>query len=298
LEHGADAVVSSAEKVGTELGAMLNSLGIRERKCVICVPASWALTTATDIPELNKEDLAGYLELRAERELPAGAADSRLSHCTYELPDGKRRATIAALPIKRVDAVQRMLAAAGCRPMSLSLGLDACIPKANNGAALHFLANGTHIDLVIASGGGIAAVRSLPGVAQSDSSTFDPANFSREVRITLGRLPDSVRQQVREARFAGTPVSASNLRKEIGQHLERMGIDARLDATGENWAGKAEEAGVVAAEHHLRNEPVAFEFLPPQVNRWQVLFQRFDSKRRRLMVAVGAGVLILPVLIY
>jgi len=114
-----------------------------------------------------------------------------------------------------------MLAAAGCRAVSLSLGLDTCIPEANAKAALHFLANGTHVDVIVASGGGIAAVRSLPGVAKTEGSDFDPVAFSREVRITLGRLPDSIRQQVREARFGGAPISAANLCQEISQHLQR-----------------------------------------------------------------------------
>jgi hypothetical protein len=63
-------------------------------------------------------------------------------------------------------------------------------------------------------------------------------------------------------------------------------------------AGEHPPAAVAAAEHHLRQQPVVFEFLPPQVNRWQVLFQRFDSRRRRWMVAAALGVIILPVLVF
>jgi hypothetical protein len=296
MANGAEALVNGAEKIGTELAAQLGAAGIREKRCVVCVPASWALTTATDIPDISGDDLRGYLELRAEREFPAGAADLKLAHCSYALPDGKLRATIAGLPAKRVDAVERMLAAAGCRPVSLSLGLDACLPN-NSDAALHFLANGTHVDLVVASGGGIAALRSLPGIAKSEPSDFDPVSFSREVRITLGRLPAGIRQQVREAHFGGTPTSAANLRQEIAPHLQRMGIQTRQE-TGLVPRGEHPSAALAAAEHHLRQEAVAFEFLPPQVNRWQVLLQRFDSRRRRWMLAAAVGLVFLPILVF
>ena len=97
MKQGADAVMSGAEKVGAELAAQLTASGIKERRCVVCVPANWALSTSTDLPEISKEDLPGYLELRADREFPTPAADLRLSHCTYLLPDGKERATIAGL---------------------------------------------------------------------------------------------------------------------------------------------------------------------------------------------------------
>jgi hypothetical protein len=299
MQHGAEAVMANAEKIGAELGSQLNLSGIRERRCVVCLPASWALSTATDLPEISKEDLPGYLELRAEREFPAAAADLRLSHCTYFLPDGKERATIAAVPAKRLDAVERMLAAAGCRAVSISLGLDGCMPHANSKPALHFLANGTHVDLVVASGGGIAAVRSLPGAAKPDASDFDAAGFSREVRITLGRLPDGIRQQVREARFGGTPESAMHLRQEMSQHLDRMGIYSLLEEKSDSaQAGEHPPAAIAAAEHHLRQRPVVFEFLPPQVNRWQVFLQRFDSKRRRWMVAAALAIIVLPILVF
>jgi len=115
LPVGAEAVIADAEKTGQLFAEQLAAAGIRERKCVVCLPAGWALTTSTDVPDVEPADLRGYLELRAEREFPIPVSDLRIAHCSYTLPDGKMRATLAALPTKRAEAVERMLAAAGWR---------------------------------------------------------------------------------------------------------------------------------------------------------------------------------------
>lgn len=297
LPIGADAVLADPAKAGQLLAEQLAAAGIRERKCVVCVPAGWALTTSTDVPGVEAADLRGYLELRAEREFPIPVADLRIAHCSYTLPDGKTRATLAAIPSKRVDAVDQMLAAAGCRSVSLSLGLDDCMPAQEKPASLHFLANGNHVDVVIAAGGGIAALRSLPGVAGGNGTTFDALGFSREVRITLGRLPEMIRGQVTEALFGGAPDSAENLCIEIRQHLHRMGIASRLERPAYK-AGDHPAAGLAAAQRHLRQEPIVFEFLAPQVNRWQEMATRFDSRGRRWIIGAGIALVVLPVLTF
>ena len=294
---GAEAVLADPEKAGQELAAQLAAAGLAEKRCVVCVPPGWALTTSTEVPGLAAEDLRGWLELRAEREFPVAVSELRLAHCAYALPDGKQRATLAAIPAKRIEAVERMLAAAGRRAVSISLGLDGCVPE-KSAAALHFLSNGNHVDVVIAAGGGIAAVRSLPGPAGLGAAQFDAAHFSREVRITLGCLPGAVREQVREARFSGAPVSAENLCIEIRQDLRRMGIDSRLQRPVDGATAEHANAALEATGLYLRQQPVVFEFLPPQVNKWQALFQRFDNQRRRWMALAAVALVVLPVLTF
>jgi hypothetical protein len=292
----ADSVVADPENAGHELARQLDAVGLHEKRCVVCVPPGWALTTSTDVPAMSAEDLRGYLELRAEREFPLSAAEMRLAHCAFALPDGGQRATLAAIPAKRLEAVERMIEVAGRRAVSISLGLDACVSR-EQPAALHFLSNGNHVDLVIAAGGGIAAVRTLPGPA--GGATFDAAQFAREVRITLGRLPDTLRQQLREAHFSGAPISAANLCHEIRQPLSNLGIDSHLDRASEEVQGADHPgAAIGAADRYLRQQPVVFEFLPPQVHRWQLFLQRFDSRRRRGILAAALALIVLPIVAF
>jgi hypothetical protein len=298
LPIGAEAVLADPEKAGQELAAKLEAEGIRERRCVVCIPAGWALTTSTELPEIAPDDLRGYLELRAEREFPIPVADLRLSHCAYSLPDGKQCATLAAVPSKRMDAIDRMLAAADCEAVSISLGLDGCMPQRSTPAALHFLANGNHVDLIVAAGGGIAGVRSLPAPSSTDAAAFDALVFSREVRITLGRLPEVLRQEVREAHFGGSPASAENLCIEMRQHLRRMGIDSRLERLADEKAEGHPAAALAAASNHLRQQPVAFEFLTPEVSKWETFIRRFDDRRRRWLAAALVALVVLPVVTF
>jgi Tfp pilus assembly protein PilN len=298
LPIGADAVIESPEEAGKQLAAQLEVAAIKERRTVVCVPANWALTTTAEVPEVGEDDLRGYMELRAEREFPISVTDLRLASCTYRLPDGKQRATLAAVPVKRMAAVEKMLAAAECKVMSISLGLDECVSPADQPSSLSFVANGNHVDLVIAAGGGIAAVRSLPAPAGEAAQTFDAAGFSREVRITLGQLPGEMRQELREASFRGTPATAENLCLEVRQHLRRMGIDSRLRTADTAHPAQQRAVAIASAERFLQGKSVTFEFVPPRVDRWQIWQRRLDDRRRRWLLVGLAGLLALPLITY
>jgi Tfp pilus assembly PilM family ATPase len=198
---GADEISREPEKAGALLAAALNESQVRHRACVVRIPPGWAMTASIDLPDVSSEDLRSYLELCAEREFPIAVSDLRLAHSPYTMPDGRRRATLAAVPAKRIEAVAKMLAAAGCRPVSISLSLYECLSTSK--PTLYFLANGTHTDVVITAGGGVVSMRSLAGLTHSDEVPFDPVSFYREIRITLGRLPEP------SASSSAMPVSAA-----------------------------------------------------------------------------------------
>jgi hypothetical protein len=290
---GAEAVIEDPERVGRELAGALASAGIRERRCVTCLPPGWALVVPADLPAVTGEDLRDYFELCAERSFPVPTAELQLAHCPYVLPDGRRKVTLVAVPAKRMDAVKRMLAVASCRPVSISLGLDECVgatePLGKGG--LHFLANGRHVDLVVTAGGGVVTVRSLPWRSPegADARPFGGEAFRSELRLTLGRLPTGLRDQVRHARFTGPGISAEALFKETLEPLRRLGIEGL--APGEESRGTAVEA----AKRHLEGESVLFEFVPPQTTRWHEWLQRIDTRRHRWIMAAAVGVVVLPV---
>lgn len=301
LPFGADAIVADAENSGKELAKQLDAAEIRERRCVVCIPPAWALTTSAEMPAVSGEDLRGYFELRAEREFPMAVTDLRLAHCTYRLPDGKERATLAAIPAARMRAVEQMMTSANCRIVSVSLGLERYLAQPEQPPSLHFLANGNHVDLVIGAGGGIVALRTLPSVTNDNSAAFDPSSFSREVRITLGRLPENVRQQLHQANFTGIRSSAEALCQKTREQLRGIGIESRVTAQSphpSDRSGEYSAAAIEAAKHHLQRQPVTFEFVAPQTPRWQTLFQRFDSRRRRWIIVGALFFVVAPVILF
>ncbi|MCX6966207.1 MAG: hypothetical protein NTZ46_00230 [Verrucomicrobia bacterium] len=278
LDLSAAKLLENPVKAGAELLAALEAAHLRERRCVVCLPPSWALSASADLPEVSPENLRAYFELRAEREF--STSDLRLAHSPFFLPGGTRRATLAAIPEKRMEAVEKMLAAAGCHPVSISLALGGCLAKAE--PMLHLLAQDGPTEVIVSNGGGIAAMRSFAA-----SLVSDPAAFARELRITLGRLPEAVRQNVRRARIVGPA------QPEVREVLMRMGIETIDEETEAPTSAAAECAGQV-----LRNQSVPFEFVVPEVNRWPALLERFNTRRGRQIAVAGVTIVLLPLLVF
>jgi hypothetical protein len=299
---GADEVVRNPEKAAQAVALALSAAGWRERRCVVCVPPSWALSTATDLPAMTPEDLRGFLEIRAEQEFSLPPGDLRLGYCNYTLPDGRSRATLAVISDKRLKAVEAMVQAAGRRLASVSLALEDALTDPL--PTLHFQANGVHTDVVVTAGGGaIAALRSLASPMGTEETPFDPAAFCREVRITLGRLPAAIRKEVVQAQFGGTAESARRLWTEIGGDLQRMGIrspaaNAPLTSSTDLVKTLAAGAAAEAAVRLLRGETVPFEFVVPEVRRWESTLARLNTKRHRWIGLAVLGVILLPILLY
>src|SRR5438105_540894 len=53
--------------VGREIKNHLDAAGIRERNCVVAVPARWVMSQHTKVPELSPEDTASFLQIEAEK---------------------------------------------------------------------------------------------------------------------------------------------------------------------------------------------------------------------------------------
>ena len=290
LPIGAEAILKNPARAGAELIAALNAAGVRERRCVLNVPQSWALTASADLPEVSSEDLRGYFELRAEREFSSSASDLKLAYCPYSLPDGKKRATLAAIPIKRMEAIEEMLNAAGCRTLSISLGMDSFLSETR--PLLHFAAEDGQTDLVVSTGNGIAALRTLSGSSSSGEAALDTTVFLREIRITMGRIPESIRQDLQHARFHGTLAKA--LRGQIHDDLKRLGIESEtVDATS-----KSVGTAALSADLYLRNQPVAFEYVVAEPNRWLATFERLNTLRGRQIALAAIAIILLPLLIF
>ncbi len=321
---GAEEIYRNPERAGATLAAALEVAALREKRCAVGVPPAWALTASSDLPSVSPEDLRGYLEIRAEREFSLPLSELRLGYSAYTLPDGTSRATLAALPAKRLEAVEKMLAVSGRRAVSISLALDAVFSD-EEPTRLHLLADGGHVDVVVTAGvllagRGVAALRTLPGPHRindsaaaeesalledaatalavpspnsGDGGAFNPAAFCREVRITLGRLPTALQAQVRTAHFGGAPDAARQLCQETREGLGRMGIESPAECAPDEGP-----VPPVNAVRFLQREIVPFEFVVPVPNRWEQAFHRFNTPRGRKIAGVVLALILLPMLMF
>ena len=62
-----DLLHPDSELVGREIKNHLDAAGIRERQCVVALPASWVMSQHTLVPELAPEDANSFLQIEAEK---------------------------------------------------------------------------------------------------------------------------------------------------------------------------------------------------------------------------------------
>jgi hypothetical protein len=292
------------ELVGREIRNHLEQAGIRERRCVICLPSNWALALQTEVPEMPDEDVPSFLEIEAERGFPYGLDALCVGNSRYRSLTGKRFATQVAVPRNHLSQLERSLKAAQLRPLSFTLGVTALqSPDRESSHGVMALAIGDgSVDLQVTCWGGVSVIRTLDGVFEHESvqPKLSTDLLLREIKITLGQMPDDFRQAVRKVRVFGRGDSARRFVNEAGRRLEIMGVKAELvEAYASNEFSKSLPAGVEvspafsAAARCVTGIPPVFEFLPPKVGPWQQLTTRFSSKKLGSVSAAAAVVLLL-----
>ena len=292
-----DVLTNDVELVGREIRNHLETAGVRQLPCVVGLPLSWALTQQIELPDLPEADLASYLNVQAERGFPYGLEDLVLSTSRFQLGAQKRGATLVAIPRNHVLLLQRALQAARLQPVGFSFLITALQPPGQPEArAVFTLAVGeTNVDLQVTSGGGVVALRTLQGAVETEGGQrrLDLDLMVRELRLTLGQLPNEVREQVGALRVFGREEWTRPFVEELGPHADRMGLrlEARTvqQAEGLGPVTPTEETpplGLALGARHLGGAPSTFDFLPPRVSAWQQATARFSSRK---VLWVGAS---------
>ena len=292
-----------SEALAAEIRRHLEAAGIKERHCVVAVPDRWILTARTEIPPLPEADAEGLLQIEAENGFSTDAASLRLGNSRCTLPSGGQHVTlfgVAGGPLSELEAV---LSKAGLRTDSLTLGTPVLVP-ARAGGLLFLSLDGDQVVLLVQAGGGIAAYRTLEGPAAEDGTRTPPSPelVAREIRITLGQLPEALRREVVAARVTGPAAAALDFADRISGRLQAQGL--RLAAVsafddGEPVpgipSGTPLSVSVGLAARRLEGAAPACEFLPPRPTLVGRLVARYSAGRLKTAGAVAAGVVALLV---
>ena len=83
-------LTADPELVGREIRNHLEQAGIRERRCVVCLPLGMVLTLQTKLPDLPEADIESFLQIEAERGFHSGLRKSVHRHLA--ITRGKRGA--------------------------------------------------------------------------------------------------------------------------------------------------------------------------------------------------------------
>jgi hypothetical protein len=300
-----DPLTADGELVGREIRNHLDAAGINERQCVVGVPLKWALTTHAELPDLPEPDLASLLQLEAEKGFPSDVHTLSVGTSRSRSASGKQHATLVGIPKNHLALLEKALLSAKLKPISFSLGITALqsarVEASNGVVALNI--GEAHVGLQVTSGGGLVALRALEGALELEGSRrqVNGGLVAREARITLGQLPQELRESLRRIRIFGPQELAQQLAKELELRFAPMGLKIEIVnryAPAEFGLHLVPETPVsaalsLAASHLAGREPL-FEFLPPKVTPWQQVTSRYASGKLRM---AGAAAILLVLIV-
>lgn len=277
------------ELMGREIRNHLEQAGIRERRCVVCVPLSWALTLNVPLPDLPDSDVQSFLDIEAERSFPYGPEALSLATSRLSKPGAPRQAMLVGIPRNHLERLEAVLKAAQLRPVSFSLGvtvLQSAERESSHGVLALAVGENT-IDLQVTCNGAIFALRSLEDAIETEGvqKRLYADVLAREIRVTLGQLPDEVRATVRKVRVFGNSDGVPRFVQELGTRLETMRLPvewARTYVSDEFRSKLPADTAVSSASslaaRQLTGAPV-MEFLPPRVTALQQLANRISTRK-------------------
>jgi hypothetical protein len=299
-----DPLTNDAELVGREILNHLEAAEVRERRCIVGVPLKWALTAYAKLPELPEAEVEGFLQIEAERSFPCDVATLRVSTSRYVAPSGEQYATFIGIPRAHLERLEQVLHTAHVKPLSFALGISALQPPAvetSHGVLALAIGENT-VDLQITCGGGVAALRSLEGVFETESGEriLHGDLVAREARITLGQLPAELRDQVKHIHIFGARDLARQLAAEIRARFEPSGlmVDVVSAYPAEEFGVTIPAGAVVSPAFSLaawqlvgRKDP--FEFLAPKISPWKRITTQYSSDKLQAIGAVAAALVVL-----
>lgn len=301
-----DPLTAAPELVGREIRNHLDAAEIRERRCVVALPLKWALAAHAKVPQLADADAASFLQLEAERSFPCDVATLITATSRCKIASTEEQATFVGMPRGHVAALEAALRAAGLKPESFSLGITALQRPAAD-TALALTIGESHVGLQITSGGGVLVLRALEGAVENTGGrvTLHTDVIARELRITLGQLPEAVRGSLRSVRVFGPRDLAQELATELQRRFSALNLPVdvvtRYDAK-ELGVSVSSDAPVSAAfslaAEKLAGRATTFDFLPPKVSQWQQMMSRYGTGKLRKVGLVAASVVGLVVVAF
>jgi hypothetical protein len=298
-----DPLTNDPELVGAELRKHLEAAGLRDRRCVVGVPLNWALTLAVKVPAgLSPEDLQALLAMEAERGFPYAPETLMLAQSLVGVADGERTATVVAIPRDHITRLQEALESIGLRPVSFTLGISALQPVGESvtaGGVVALVPGEQGVALQVTAQGGVCALRVLEGAFEQDGSErrVQKDYLARELRITLGQLPDDVRATVRNLKVFGSDDLAEEVQEQLRARAEALGLRAQLVKEFAPLefgvtlpSGTQASAALALVVRHLTGKASGFEFLPPHVSQWQQFTEQYSSKKLVYVTALVSSV--------
>jgi hypothetical protein len=291
------------ELVGREIRNHLDQAGIRERRCAVCIPLNWVLTLQVKLPDLPEADMAGYLQIEAERGFTSGYENLFIVNSRFQISDGEKYATLLAVPRNHLETLEKVLKAAQLKPTTFSTGITALdIPDRDSANGTLTLALGHQsVDLLVGTGGGIVALRSLDAALEGEGAQkkIDADMVARELRITLGQLPGGLAEKTRTLRVFGRSDLARQFAGDISARAGAMGLKVEVMERVSSAqfdpplpSDFAYSPALALSANWLKSAAPGPELIPPKVTPWQQLLSGKHATKKLAWAGAAAGFLV------
>jgi hypothetical protein len=225
-------------------------------------------------------DLDGLLQLEAEQGFPCDPSQLQIARSIQRSDSG---AYVTQLAVRRehLDRLAAVAKAAGLRPVSFSLGRFEPTGEASTGAEgrITVALESRAATLVVAVGGGIAALRTCEAAIESEAGerVANGGAVARELRITFEQVPADLRGQVRRLVLCGDDTLAGQLVERLGTWAAAAGLAVERPAPPAESLEQSVAREVAAGWLAPRGPRI--EFLPPRRSRWEAMIARYNSRR-------------------
>lgn len=294
-----DILHPESELVGREIKNHLDVAGIRERHCVVALPAGWIMSQHTTVPDLSPEDANSFLQIEAEKGFPCDPAQLQIAR-SFHRSSGAAYVTQLAVRKEQLEHLAAALKAAGLKTVSFTLGLaalpDVVAPVGKGRITLAVEPKGA--TLLISAGGGIAAFRTCEASIESEAgeNVVNGSAVARELRITFEQVPADLRADLRQLSICGDETMSRQLGEKLSEWVESEGLTVvRGSGSQKPMAGQIAEH---AAVRWVANDGPDLEFLPPHPGRWALMMARYNSKRLATAGFAVGGVAVLALLFF
>lgn len=282
------------ELIGREIRNHLEAAGIRERHCVVALPAGWLMSQHTPLPpQLTPEDTDSLLQIEAEKGFPCDPAQLQIARSPHRSGESAY-VTQLAVRSEHVAHLTAALKSAGLKPLSYTLGL-AALPgamAAPGTGRLTLRLEPQGATLLLSVGGGVTALRTFDATINSEAgeTLINSASLAREVRITYEQVPSDIRHELRELALTGDETLGRQLAERLAEWAQDAGLEVKVEvSTADVGALVAEQL----AARYLTEGPPPLEFLPPKPSRWARMMARYSSKRLATAGMAAAAALVI-----
>ena len=259
-------------RLADDLGGVFRQLSSTTKDCIVVLPSHSAPSVILKVPDIGPEDQKGFIQIQAEQRLPLPLSEIHLA--THEFQIGNQdHALVMGLRRDNVSKLKEAVIANGFQVASITVDIAGVVDHAVDGNGsladcCQLIQGQSSLTMVTHAEGGPTGLRHF----HLANGGMDAATLERELRITLGQFPQSLRRQLTTLRTAKLPGASSEQRVPISEHRSLAGLNV-VDGT------ETSDLFVPIASSFFLKGTSPLEFLPSRTSRFGQIYGQFNSRR-------------------